>query len=289
MLKTYSFTDIISQRYSVRRYRDTPIPEDTQVELHTHLDAIHSGAFGTPVRLSLLAATAGDNQSLRGLSSYGAVKNPAGYIVGTVKAKEHALEDYGYAMERAILAATTLGLGTCWVAGLFSNSSFAQKIGKGSDEIVPAIITTGYAEEEVHFGDPTWRKNRLTSRLSWETLFFEDQFSRPLTRELNRDYIEALEMVHQAPSAKNQQPWRILRSGRHWHFYCRRTPGYGKDTLLFKLLGVADLQRIDIGIAMCHFELTACQMGINGVWTSTDPGLPLIDKNTLYIATWNEK
>jgi hypothetical protein len=58
---------------------------------------------------------------------------------------------------------------------------------------------------------------------------------------------------------------------------------------LFKLLGVADLQRLDIGIAMCHFELTARHQRLKGEWVSSDPGLPLIDKNTVYIAMWNEK
>jgi len=74
-----------------------------------------------------------------------------------------------------------------------------------------------------------------------------------------------------------------------WHFFCQRTPGYGKGTALFILLGMADLQRIDIGICMCHFELTARYLGLQGGWVSADPCLPLIDKNTFYIASWQEK
>jgi nitroreductase len=289
MFNTYSITDLISQRYSVRKYRETPIPENTQTELQTRLDTIQSGPFGTHLRLRLVAATESDNQSLRGLSAYGSVKNPAGYIVGAVKVGEHALEDYGYAMEQAVLAATSLGLGTCWVGGVFSKSGFAQKIGKGKDEVVPAITPTGYAEEDAHFGDPAWKRTRTNGRLPGEALFFEGKFGQPLEQGSINGYAEALEMVRQAPSASNKQPWRILRAGKEWHFYCLRTPGYGKDTLLFKLLGIADLQRLDIGIAMCHFELTARQLELNGEWVSSDPGLPLIDKNTVYIATWKEK
>ena len=34
----------------------------------------------------------------------------------------------------------------------------------------------------------------------------------------------------------------------------------------------ADLQRVDMGIAMCHFELSANEAGHNGQWTIADPG-----------------
>jgi hypothetical protein len=60
-----------------------------------------------------------------------------------------------------------------------------------------------------------------------------------------------------APSATNKQPWRIVRDGAAWHFYLRRTKGYGKGSALFTVLRIADLQRVDLGIAIRHFELVA--------------------------------
>lgn len=95
-------------------------------------------------------------------------------------------------------------------------------------------------------------------------------------------------MARLAPSASNKQPWRVVRDGAGWHFYCQRTPGYGKGSFIFTVLRIADLQRLDVGIAMCHFELTARQLGLPGRWVSADPGLEPVDKHTLYISSWHE-
>ncbi len=54
-----------------------------------------------------------------------------------------------------------------------------------------------------------------------------------------------------------------------------RSKGYGKGSALFTVLRIADLQRVDLGIAMCHFELVAREAGLDGGWVVADPGLPL--------------
>ena len=295
MQPTQSITELIRQRYSARRYQNTPIEAATQAELQARLEAIQRGPLGTAVRFKLVAASAGDSQSLRGLGTYGFIKNPTGFIVGAVQvnadagAKEHALEDFGYAMEQAILEATDLGLGTCWLGGSFSQSSFAKRMDKREDEIVPAVCSVGYAEAESRLRDPIRRRAHADQRLPWESLFFEGRFDQPLTRESAGVYAGALEMSRLAPSASNKQPWRVVRAGQRWHFYCQRTPGYGKGSIVFTLLRLADLQRMDVGIAMCHFEMTAREKGLKGAWVSDDPNLPAIDKNTVYIVSWQEK
>ncbi len=191
-------------------------------------------------------------------------------------------------MEQAILEATALGLGTCWLGGNFTQSSFAKRINKAADEIVPAVSSVGYADAGSRTRDRLRQKVQADHRLPWESLFFDGDFDTPLTPGSAGVYAEALEMLRLAPSASNKQPWRVIRDGPRWHFYCQRTPGYGKGTAIFILLHIADLQRLDIGIAMCHFELTARQQGLPGGWVSADPGLAPVDKNTLYISTWQE-
>ncbi len=52
-------------------------------------------------------------------------------------------------------------------------------------------------------------------------------------------------------------------------------------------IGEIKLQNIDMGIAMCHFELAANELSIKGEWTKTEP---LLNAGKLkYIATWIEK
>jgi len=65
----------------------------------------------------------------------------------------------------------------------------------------------------------------------------------------------------------------------------KRTPRYPAAGL-GKLIGVADIQRIDLGIAMCHFELTAAELGLAGQWQICDPGLEMPDDLTEYTASW---
>jgi nitroreductase len=282
-----SIQDTIRERYSVRFYQKEPIAEETRTALLARLKALRSGPLGSSTRFELVAATDQERASLRGLGTYGFIKDASGFILGAVEVGEHALEDYGYMMERAILEATALGLGTCWLGGSFTQSSFARKMSKRDNEIIPAVAATGYAAPEGREKDLLRRGARADRRQPWERLFFDGSFGKPLARaELTGGYAQALEMVRIAPSASNKQPWRVVREDSRWHFYCQRTPGYGKGSWVFTLLRLADLQRLDVGIAMCHFELTADELGLEGAWRVADPGLRPIDERTLYIATW---
>ena len=92
-------------------------------------------------------------------------------------------------------------------------------------------------------------------------------------------------MVRLAPSASNKQPWRLIKVGAAWHFYLRRTPGYGSG-IVARFLAKNDLQRVDMGIAMCHWELTAQEAGLKGSWANQNPGLALPDALTEYIVSW---
>jgi len=298
MLTSRLITELIPQRYSVRRYQNAALAIETQIELRDRLGAIRRGPLGAPVRFQLAAASAGDAQALRGLGAYGFVHHPSGFIIGAAQvnggaaateeaiARSGALEDYGYALEQAILEATDLGLGTCWLGGSFTQSSFGKRIDKAAGEIVPAVCSVGYAEAGGRARDLIRRQAHADQRLPWESLFFDGEFGRALRAEAAGKYAEALEMTRLAPSASNKQPWRVVRMGSQWHFYCQRTAGYGKGSLIFVLLNLADLQRLDIGIAMCHFELTARERGLSGRWRRSDPGLPPVDRHTVYIATW---
>jgi hypothetical protein len=120
-------------------------------------------------------------------------------------------------------------------------------------------------------------------RKPWEELFFDGGFSTPLARESAGAYGAPLEMLRLAPSASNKQPWRIMRQGKDWHFFLQRTPGY-PGRVPMGLLRIEDIQRVDIGIAMCHFELTAREQGLAGAWVARASGLTA--KNMEYVVSW---
>jgi hypothetical protein len=284
MLFTRPVTDVIQQRFSCRDYLETAVEEKKQAALAGFLASDGAGPFGTRTRLALVAATENDRKALRGLGTYGFIKGATGFIVGAVEDGPQALEDFGYAMERAILFATDLGLGTCWLGGSFTKSSFARKIAAGASESVPAVTSIGYIADG--FRNTTMRQRLgADNRLPWSKLFFDRTFGVPLSSQAAGTFAAPLEMVRLGPSASNKQPWRLVKDGNAWHFYVQRTPGY-RDQLLARLLSIADLQRVDMGIAMSHFELTAGELGLKGAWAVRDPGIAVPDRLTEYTATW---
>jgi hypothetical protein len=279
-------TELIRQRFSCRRHPVQPIAAETQQKLQEFLDIIQTGPFGSRTRLTLIAASEQDRQSLKGIGTYGFIKNPQGYIVGAMGTGDKNLEDFGYLMEFAILVATDLGLGTCWLGGSFTKSGFAKKIAVTGAESVPAVTSVGYIADDSKAADWIRRRAGGAMRLPMEKLFFDGDFSQPLQLAEQGPYETILEMVRWGPSASNKQPWRIVKQDNAWHFYLQRTPGYGQDGWFGKLLGVADVQRLDMGIAMCHFELSAMELGLSGKWSVEEPALEKPDKHTEYTVSW---
>jgi len=108
-------TELIRQRYSCRRYQDKPIDGGQQRLLSDFLGLKSAGPLGARVRFVLVATTGRDRQSLKGLGTYGFSRGAVGFILGAVERAPRDLEDYGYLMEHAVLFATDLGLGTCWL------------------------------------------------------------------------------------------------------------------------------------------------------------------------------
>lgn len=112
-------------------------------------------------------------------------------------------------------------------------------------------------------------------RLPPEKLFFSGSFDNPL--DVGGDISELMEMVRWAPSAVNKQPWRIVVCGDKYHFYEKKDKGYISEK-------TGDLQKIDIGIALCHFIMGMEEQGKTPVVTVDDPRIR-IPENTEYIAT----
>jgi nitroreductase len=280
-------TEIIRGRFSCRMNLETPIDGDTRQRLLDFMDTRQSGPFGSRPRFSLVAATEKGRSALRGLGTYGFIRGTSGFILGAVEPAEKDLEDYGYLMERIILFAADLDLGTCWLGGTFTQGSFARKISLTGNEIMPAVASIGYIAdpEKARYGFIRQYAG-AHNRQAWNKLFFDRQFGVPLAPEDAGQYAIPLEMVRLGPSASNKQPWRIVRDGSAWHFYLGRTPGY-REGFFQVLLNLVDLQRMDMGIAMCHFELTAREAGLKGEWVVKEPEIEKPDRLTEYTVSWN--
>jgi hypothetical protein len=286
---TSPVTKIINQRFSCRTYIDKPIPEEKRNMIEEFISSNKIGPFKTTPIFKLITASTENHKSLKGLGTYGFIKGASGFIIGrTSNDSEYNLEDYGYIMEKIILFATSIELGTCWLGGSFNKSTFSQKIAAKQDELVPAVTAIGHIASKRRLFDKIIRWSaKATKRKPWDRLYFHKIFNTALSPETAGSFSVPLNMVRLAPSASNRQPWRIIKekNSNIFHFYMQRTKGYyEKNKKMFKM---ADLQRVDMGIAMCHFDLTCKELGIIGKWVIKDPEINNLLELTSYLVTWD--
>jgi len=287
LMTTYTqpVTELIQKRFSCRKYHKDPIPLEKQKLLRERMSTLTTGLFGTPMRFDLISAEGTDGKALRGLGTYGFIQGASGFVVAAMSAGKQNLEEYGYRMEEIVLAATDLGMGTCWLGGTFTKSTFARKISLQKGESMPAILAIGLMEDETQARSGALRlRVGGDKRLSWQTLFYDEGFDTPLSREKAREHEPALEMVRIAPSASNKQPWRIVQTDQGFHFILQRTRGY--RSIMTRLVNIDDMQRLDMGIAMCHFELAARELGLNGKWELQKHAVELPDDQSEYTISW---
>ncbi|MBN2155076.1 MAG: nitroreductase family protein [Candidatus Lokiarchaeota archaeon] len=280
-----SIIDVINRRTSWRSYdTDYSVPHEILDELKEYIASFETvGPFGNKARFELLRIPDGERNRLNSeYGTYGFIKGAEYFLAGAISKKKWALEDFGYIFEHIILKATELNLGTCWMAGTFKRSTIARDINLQQDEIIPAITPIGIpAESRRVVGKLIRFVIRAKKRKPWEELFFNEPFL-PLKKEMIDESSQtALEMVRLAPSAKNKQPWRIvLDSKGNAHFYIQTE---SRDS------HIHFYQRLDIGIAMCHFELTKRYFKKDGNWKALVPEVDFKSQPYHYVATWIEK
>ena len=257
--------ELIRHRRSVRTFDGNPLrPEDAE-KLLRFAEGIET-PYGIPITWKLLSAKAD------GLSSPVIVGTDA-YIAGKLRRQPHAEEAFGYAFEKLVLYAESLGIGTTWIAGTMDRPAFEKAMELKADEVMPCVSPLGYPGKKMSLRETMMRKGvRADSRMEFSELFFDGSFEKPLSE--NTPYKDALEMVRWAPSAVNKQPWRVVIDGKQAHFYEKKSKGYVDGTGW-------DLQKVDLGIALYHFAYgldETVQLSI------ADPGLSAPD-GMEYVAT----
>jgi len=266
-------TDIIKQRSSWRTYSNQLLEDDTKKKI---INILACKDFKSPFndiagkcRFELIGVPEFAPEERKKLGTYGFIKGAQEFVVGAIEKSDYYKENYGYMMEAIILAATDLDLGTCWLGGTFNKSLFSTKVNCQKNEIVPAITPIGYTPEKRRTKEKAIRAfTKADSRFPWSKIFYENSFSTVLPRETTMRYETLLEMVRLAPSAGNKQPWRVLKEkgADKFHFYVKSS-----QDLMQKVYNT--FINIDVGIAICHFDLTAKEIGIEGRWEFLSPDI----------------
>ncbi|MBE5892467.1 MAG: nitroreductase [Lachnospiraceae bacterium] len=249
-------TDHIMKRRSVRTFDGCKLSEEDLEKLRSFMGTIEN-PFGIPVEFKFLHAKE------HGLICP-VVSGTELYVGGKIKKMPNANVAFGYSFEMFVLFAQSLGIGTVWLGGTMNRAAFEKAMELGADEIMPCASPLGYPAKKMSLREGTMRKAiKADERLPFEDLFYEGDFKTPLHKERAGVFLQPLEMVRLAPSAVNKQPWRVVIADNAAHFYLKRSKGFGHETDL-------DMQKIDMGIALCHFALTAKESGLDVRLTQMD-------------------
>ncbi|UCF70524.1 MAG: nitroreductase family protein [candidate division WOR-3 bacterium] len=267
----------IRKRISCRTFADRLIDEKDKEELLTFCQIINTGLRDEKVTYHL-AEFGIEALRDRKISAYGLIRNARSFVFGIIDKSDSHNVSYGYAMEHLVLKATELGIGTCW-AGYF-DPYVTQDVQVHENQAIPAVVIVGYAAETKTIREKVARLAIGASRRhNWQKIFFHGRFDKTLASEAAGPYSEALELLRFAPSSGNTQPWRIVKEKNHntFHFYKKViNPGYEKKKL----------HDMDIGIAMCHFELGAEKNGLKGHWVREDPRITPLPDRMHYMISW---
>jgi nitroreductase len=256
----------ITKRHSVRRYAQKKVSREIVRQV---LDAGNNAPRLWPA-IDIRWYTVWDGRVVtRQLGTQdsgvlGAFLSAPHYILAATQRRPGYMENLGFCMEHLILAATSLGLGTCWIGALSVGKNlreFAPDL--ASDELIVALTPLGYPD--------TSQRAILARRLRrWGTSPLGDR--RPLSETVSRDIWSVpwtgedemlhrvLELTRLAPSWSNGQPWHFVVDDQQVLIAIDRTSPQGD------VAQAGPYRRLDGGIAMCHFALAARAAGLQGRW-----------------------
>jgi len=210
--------------------------------------------------------------------NYGTITGHSNYILGKAPFNTRSYVDYGYLLEKIVLKATELGLGTCWIG--YFDAVYFPEIKKTKGEFIPSLIIVGNAAPRKKVSEKITRYFvKADARKDWEDLFFSGDLNTSLDKKGVGKYLNVLEMLRLAPSSGNSQPWRVIRDKDKdsYHFYRKNVHP------LYQKRGLHD---VDLGIGLAHFEMAAQHEQLKGKWESIE-GLNKYQEQAMeYIISW---
>ncbi len=147
------FSELVKNRYSVRAYETTPIEEDKLKQILEAARLAPTGANRQSFQL-IVIHTAGREEELRLIyDKPWFVQAPviicacATTIQGQAFREGGNYRDVAIVMDHLILAATSLGLGTCWI-GAFDPHAARDILGLPEEAKPIVFATIGYSKDQ---------------------------------------------------------------------------------------------------------------------------------------------
>jgi nitroreductase len=175
--------NVIARRVSCRAYQPTPVPEAHLMQILEAARLAPSACNQQPWRFAVvrnldLRRRIVEDGFLPGIKMTWAIDAPVHVVIGmersfvthrlaaSVSGVDYPWVDIGIAGEHLVLAATALGLGTCWIGWI--KPRVVAKIVNWPASIKPVVvITVGYASDSETGIAPTSRRKPLAELVQW--------------------------------------------------------------------------------------------------------------------------
>jgi len=228
--------DYISKRKSVRKYTDEPL------DIRAVSEILEFAGKAEPLHKEI--KTQIQVVSKDEVNVFLPVRSPH-YLMMTSEPSEGYLENAGFLLQQIDLFLSSKGYGSCYV-GMALPTKEARRMSELEYVIVLAF---GKPAEPLHRMDPSEFRRKPLPEISNLSELIEDIESFDAMTDM-------MDSVRLAPSATNGQPWFMVPDTGKIDFYCAK-PG------LIKSIGYKKMNKIDMGIAICHCSLAASHAGIS--------------------------
>ena len=175
--------DAITRRVSCRSYGPTPVPEAHLALILEAARLAPSACNQQPWRFAVVRALdlrrrIAEDGFLPGIKMAWAINAPVHVVIGmersfvthrlaaSVSGVDYPWVDIGIAGEHLVLAATELGLGTCWI-GWIKPRVIARIVGWPASVKPVIVITVGYGDDADAGTHPISRRKPLTELVRW--------------------------------------------------------------------------------------------------------------------------
>ena len=263
--------ELFMRRFSCRQVMRQPIARETVQVLKGFIEEVNE--VFPQGRICLVEdIELGEESRVHG--RLGRLPERGTYLLAILK-NSTDYESLGYRMEQVILKVTELGLATCWLGGPFTYPNMLAGAEVQEDEMIVIASPVGY------FADTEFANNIYCQRAEGNAdrkAYSENFFLGDVPMERAEGLFAAgLEGIRLSPSAINRQPWRITVAEDRVHFALVREGNFAHLPY--------DIQRVDMGIAMCHFDLAMSEQGVKGCWIKEEKAPVSVGE---YIKTWEK-
>jgi nitroreductase len=157
------FKKVIETRRSIRKYKGTPVPRDKIMAILEAARIAPSASHRQPWHFIVVE----DGETIKKLAKQDWAATAPAMIVGLADQEASpnwCVNDMGIAMEHMVLAATDLGLGTCWMGQSNREDLVRELLDIPGKFKVVALMTRGESDETP---SPKVRKS-IDDIVSWE-------------------------------------------------------------------------------------------------------------------------